>query len=104
MLEQEQIALLTPGQASRLREFELLFASPGWKFFIEEVTEHAQVAQYLALNANEWPENRIQTGRLRVLEGLLKYEDQKTNEFLNQYEERMAEVTEDEVEAELEFE
>jgi hypothetical protein len=104
MLEQEQIALLTPEQASSLRDLELLFASPGWKIFIEEVTEHAQVAQYLALNANDWPENRIQTGRLRVLEGLLKYEDQKSNEFLNQYEERMAAVTDEELEAELDYE
>jgi hypothetical protein len=104
MLTQEQIKLLSPEQATNLREFESLFESAGWKFFIEEVTAEVEATQFMALNAGDWPENRIQTGRLRVLSGLLNYEQQKVAEFLAQYEETMATVTDEELEAELDFE
>lgn len=104
MLEQEQIKLLDPQQAERLRAFEVLFETPGWKFFIEEVQAVAAATQFAVLNANDWETNRMQTGRLRVLTDILQYEEQKAAEFLSYYEDKAADIADEDVDAELDFE
>ncbi len=104
MLDSSEIKYLTPEQAGRMRAFEILFATDGWKLFTEIAKQNYEQSKIAMLQAEDWPTNRVCAGRLSVLGEILQFEDGTENEFQQLVEAAKAEAEEEQVTGELDFE
>mgnify|MGYP003336192184 CR=1 FL=1 len=81
MLDASEVKFLNAEQQERLRAFEEMFGSKGWKFFIDIAKNQFEQAKAGLIQAQTWPENRIAAGRLSVLAEIARFEEQVENEF-----------------------
>lgn len=105
MIDQSLAKHLTSTDAERMRHFEVMFSSPGWKLLTEIFENRYNATKLATLAATTWPENRINTGKLQILGELLQLEAGFANEFEQIAMHRMAEQEQKEVEdAEFDYE
>jgi hypothetical protein len=104
MIDPSLMRYLTPQQAERMRAFEQMFSSEGWKFLLSEMQSQYEAAKVRVLGADNWAANRVATGQMGVLGSILRLEETFAREFENAAQEgKVAQQLED-MDAELEYE
>lgn len=104
MIDPSLMKYLTPPQAERMRAFEQMFASEGWKFLEREFNAQYESAKLRVLGADSWADNRIATGQMSVLGSLLQLQDNFSAEFAHAAEEGRVAAEQEAMDAELEYE
>ena len=104
MIDPSMMKYLTPHQAERMRAFEQMFSSEGWKFLLAEFEGQYEAAKLRALGADNWAANRIATGQMGILGSILQLQDTFASEFENAANEGRAAAEIEAMDAELEYE
>lgn len=104
MLDQSQLANLSPDEAQRYHALERLFQSDGWELFMEHVSGWYQSAQADVIAADTWEANRLAKGGLAVLHSVLSIEDKTENEFIEMAAVQQASDEDAAIEVELDYE
>jgi len=81
MIDPSLIKYLDNEQQTRLRSFELMFESNGWKLMAEWFEFQFEATRAAVLNATTWEANRLQAGKLAVIQDLLKLPESTAAEF-----------------------
>jgi len=81
MIDPSLIKYLDNEQQTRLRSFELMFESNGWKLAAEWFQLQFEVTRAAVLHATTWEANRLETGKLAVIQDLLKLPESTASEF-----------------------
>ena len=81
MIDPSLIKYLDNEQQTRLRSFELMFESNGWKLMAEWFLLQHDVTRAAVLMATTWEANRLQTGKLAIIQDLLKLPETTAAEF-----------------------
>jgi len=104
MIDQSLIKYLGEETQTRLRAFEQMFETPGWKL-TQEFLEHRYKMQKLAvLSATSWEDNRVAAGMMAVLGDLLRLEESTAAEFESMALEAQETAAEEVIDGELEYE
>ena len=104
MIESSLIKYLDESTQTRLRAFEQMFDSAGWKLTTEFLEYQYNVQKLAVLSATSWEDNRVATGRMSVLGDILKLQESTAAEFESMALDAQESQAEEVIEGELEYE
>jgi hypothetical protein len=104
MIEPGLIKFLDEQTQTRLRAFEKMFDSEGWKLTVEFMEYQYNMQKLNVLGATSWEDNRLATGKMAVLGDILRLEESTAAEFEGMALEAQEAAAQEVIDGELEYE
>ena len=104
MIDPGLIKYLDDETQTRLRAFEHLFETQGWKLFSEFIEYQLELKKHQLMHATSWEENRVAFGNLGVLTDIFKLPESTAAEFEAMALAAQESAEEEVIEGELEYE
>lgn len=104
MIDPGLIKYLDTETQTRLRAFETMFDSAGWKLTYEFLKHQYDQTKLAVLTATSWEDNRLHMGRLSILGDMLRLQESTAAEFEAMALDRQEGEAEEVIEGELEYE
>jgi hypothetical protein len=104
MIDPALIKHLDNESQARLRAFEQMFDSDGWKLTYEFLEYQYKLQKQNVLLATSWEDNRVAFGRMTVLGDILKLKESTSAEFESMALDAKETVAEEALEGEIEYE